>query len=487
MNDQKSSSRWALFSAGLIVGVTLFRLWYLTHIELVADEAYYWLWSKHLAASYRDKGPIVAWLISLGTWLFGDTVFGIRFFAVILSAATGWQIYRLGSRVADPQTGFWSVVLALIMPMFAVGSLLMTIDVPSLFFWVLGMNIFLTALERDNLWPWIALGFVIGLGFLSKFTNGLQLLCILTFLLSSKTHRHLIRSPKIIALACSFLVAITPLIWWNMQTGWIHAAALHSRSGVQSSFHIRPLELLRFIGGEIFVVSPLIGIGIVIAVWGALRTNRSNTNAQFLLSHILPVFLIFAAFSLNKAGKENWPAPGFLAAIVLSVVYWGTWVVARPHLKYLVNIALGVGLLMTVVLHNTDYLHLPRKLEPLRRAQGWSDFASHVQKARESNKNAVLIANHYSQASMMSFYLPGQPTTYLPDQPYGENQFTLWPQYDPKQYASALFISDRTNAPPTALLKQFPCCKLVDDFWSQHKGRPMSRFVIYLCQSEAQR
>src|SRR5471030_932777 len=69
-----------------LLGLTVFRLWYITRIGLVPDEAYYWLWSKHLAASYRDKGPGVAWTIALGTWLFGDTPFGVRFFAVLLSA-----------------------------------------------------------------------------------------------------------------------------------------------------------------------------------------------------------------------------------------------------------------------------------------------------------------------------------------------------------------------------------------------------------------
>ena len=74
---QTSPVRLAIF---LLFAVTCYRLWFITQIELVPDEAYYWLWSKHLAASYRDKGPAIAWTIALGTKLFGHTVFGIRFF-----------------------------------------------------------------------------------------------------------------------------------------------------------------------------------------------------------------------------------------------------------------------------------------------------------------------------------------------------------------------------------------------------------------------
>src|SRR6266576_3863766 len=90
-----SPVRLALFS---LFALTCFRLWYSTRFDLIADEAYYWLWSKHLAASYRDKGPAVAWTIALGTKLFGDTVFGVRFFAVLLSTWTGWLIFVLARR-----------------------------------------------------------------------------------------------------------------------------------------------------------------------------------------------------------------------------------------------------------------------------------------------------------------------------------------------------------------------------------------------------
>ena len=80
--------------------------------------------------------------------------------------------------------------------------------------------------------------------------------------------------------------------------------------------------------------------------------------------------------------------------------------------------------------------------DPLRRAQGWDDFAAHVQQAREKYHADLLIGNHYSQASMMAFYLPDQPTTYLPPATYGESQFTLWPGYQLQPGTRALYVTD---------------------------------------------
>src|SRR5215471_2564198 len=78
-----------------LAALTIFRLWYSTRLGLAPDEAYYWLWSKHLAASYRDKGPAIAWAIALSRTFFGDTVFGVRVLGVLLATGTAWEIYRL--------------------------------------------------------------------------------------------------------------------------------------------------------------------------------------------------------------------------------------------------------------------------------------------------------------------------------------------------------------------------------------------------------
>src|SRR5260370_40147256 len=129
------SSRYARWAAAILVVGTIFRLWYSTHLELVGDEAYYWLWSRHPDFCYLDKGPVIAWFISAGTALFGQTVFGIRFFATLLALGTGAGIFLLGRRLFSDRVAFWTVVLAALTPLFAVGATLMTIDTVYIFFW----------------------------------------------------------------------------------------------------------------------------------------------------------------------------------------------------------------------------------------------------------------------------------------------------------------------------------------------------------------
>ena len=97
--------------------LTLFRFWYMCRYDLLPDEAYYWVWSKHFALCYRDKGPLVAWTIALGTRLFGDTVAGVRIFAVLLSAGTAFQLFQLARRLYDDRTALWCLGVAMTIPL----------------------------------------------------------------------------------------------------------------------------------------------------------------------------------------------------------------------------------------------------------------------------------------------------------------------------------------------------------------------------------
>ena len=299
-------------------------------------------------------------------------------------------------------------------------------------------------------------------------------------------------------MGAAFAVSILPILWWNIQTGWVHAIALHSRSGVTNTFQIHPLELLKFLGGQFGVVSPLFMAGILVAAVALLLTNHADLRVRFLLSQFLPLYGLFFFFSLNKAGQPNWAVPALVTGIIFTVAYWREVVAKHPAWRWSVGAAFAIAVLMSVALHDTDlimtkpvitvlnritdYFHWRPITDPLRRAQGWTDFAAHVQQAREKYNTNLLIANHYSQASVMAFYLPDQPTTYLPPAKYGDSQFTLWPGYVLQPDTRALFVTDSTkDTLPKTLQDGFNKIELVDDFWSQHHGRPMTRFRIYLC------
>ena len=89
-------TRRLLLWIGLITAV---RLVFAALMPLTDDEAYYRLWSQHLALGYFDHPPFVAWAIGLGTSLLGDNGLGVRLSAVLASGATSLVLFDLAKRL----------------------------------------------------------------------------------------------------------------------------------------------------------------------------------------------------------------------------------------------------------------------------------------------------------------------------------------------------------------------------------------------------
>ena len=82
--------RYGRWVAALIVALVVVRLVCAALVPLAFDEAYYWLWSKHIAGGYLDHPPMVAVVIRLGTLIAGDTEFGVRLVPVLLGLPATW-------------------------------------------------------------------------------------------------------------------------------------------------------------------------------------------------------------------------------------------------------------------------------------------------------------------------------------------------------------------------------------------------------------
>jgi len=467
--------------AWLVVALlTLFRLWYMCVFDLIPDEAYYWVWSKHLALSYRDKGPLTAWTIALGTKLFGDTVFGIRFFAVLLSAGTAFQLFRLARRLYDDGTALWCLGVAAIIPLFGIGSILMTIDPLSVFFWALGANLAWSAFETGKMRYWLLLGAAVGIGFLAKFINAAQLICVVIFLCWSQPHRRFLFSRQSAATLLMFAVCSLPVFWWNVRTGWLHVRALHDRGGFNQSFAIRPNNLLTHLATQLGAITPLLFVGMIIAVIGLWRFQSSQARVKHLLSQFVPIQAFYLLLSLNSRVQPNWIAPSLVAGVVLLVAFWRPFILRKPNWRWAAWISLGLGLTVTLVLHATAFLPLPMKYDVFHKAEGWVDFAAHIQRTRQQTHADLLIANYYTQASMLQFYLPDHPVTYLPPAAYGNNQFTLWPGYEVRKETRALYVVDDKPLLSEKVKAEFTHWQLVDDFWSEFHGRRIEHFFVFL-------
>jgi membrane-associated phospholipid phosphatase len=117
---------WLRLGCLLIALTTIGRLAYLASnvTELSPDEALIWLRSKHLAHLDLGVAPLVVLLQWLGTTLWGNTAFGVRFFSPVLSSIMSFSMLRLFGNAVNARAGVFLVLIMTATPLLAAGSIL---------------------------------------------------------------------------------------------------------------------------------------------------------------------------------------------------------------------------------------------------------------------------------------------------------------------------------------------------------------------------
>ncbi len=457
---------------GYIVIAVLFvaRLVYIggKTIELCEDEAYQWLWSKHLALSYYSKPPMIAYVQFLGTHLWGDNAFGVRFFSPVISAILGFLMLRFFARDVNARAGFFLLLIMNATPLTALGSVLMTIDPLSVLFWTAAMLAgWKASQENGTTGQWLWVGLWMGLGFLSKYTELFQWLCWAVFFIVWKPARkHLRRPGPYLAVLINLLCAL-PVLIWNQQNGWITVKHVADDASLNEAWSPTLKYLGEFMGGEFGVLNPVFFVATAWAAIAMWRRGRHNPLLVYFFSMGAPLFLAYVLHCIRGRVLPNWIAPSVVPLFSLMVVYWDTqWRLGLARLKGWLTAGICLGFAIVLVGHNTDLTqkltghYLPLKWDPLHRVRDWSKVALAVGEARQEllgeGKPVFIITTHYGMAGEVSFYLPearervsDTPLVYFITSPYPHNQLYFWPGYTQRKGENAILVQELSRDDPT--------------------------------------
>lgn len=294
-------------------------------LPLFSDETYYWVWSHNLQLSYYDHPPMIAWLIRLGHFLepYGNMV---RWPAVVFAHCTliVW-FFLLKGRFAEEKLKFW-FALAFFTPMTGMGSLILTPDLPLVFFWstaLLAMDRAMT--EKKPVW-YLLLGAALGLGFCAKYHTVLFIPLLFLWIAWKKLWREVMWKyvPFTVLLG---LIFCSPVLVWNAQNDWV-SFKFQLDHGLGDS-QWKPKYTWRYLYGQAALLFPVV-------IYFALKAK----NLQKL--SWLPVFtwgpLTFFLFSSFRGKVEaNWPSIAYPSIVVLALLgsssaaltaRWVRWTVA---------------------------------------------------------------------------------------------------------------------------------------------------------------
>jgi 4-amino-4-deoxy-L-arabinose transferase-like glycosyltransferase len=448
--QDQSGQSWLWAGYLLTAALLLFRLGYIASgtIELSNDEAYQWLWSKHLALSYFSKPPGIAFIQFAGTALWGDTQFGVRFFSPVFAAILSVVVLRFMAREAGARLGFLLLLILTSVPLMSLGTILMTVDPPLVLCCTLALIAGWRAVQPDGTTKqWLLAGLAAGLGFLCKYSAAYLFVCwAVYFFLRPPARAHLKKSGPYLALLI-FAFCTLPVVIWNSQNGWITVHHVADNAGVSSTWHPTLRYFWEFLAIEALLLNPVFFVAMVWAMVAFWKRRQENPLALYLFCLGGLVFLGHLVWSLHSRILPNWTAPAVVPMCCLMVIYWDKrWRDGARAVKGVLICGLVLGLTAVALLHGPGLIGkiigrpLPGDADPLRRVRGYKESAAYVEQAREKllseGKPAFIICGHYGITGLFTFYLPEartalrtQPLVYSITSAQPDNQFYFWPEY----------------------------------------------------------
>jgi len=450
IGNRQSEKEWLRLGC-LVIVFALIARWIYIHsglIGLTEDEAYQWLWSKHLALSYISKPLGIAYIQWAGTALFGDTDLGVRFFSPVFAAILSWMILRFLAREIGGRNAFVLLLLTLATPLLVVGAILMTIDPPLVLCWMWAVLAGWRAVQADGkTHDWLIVGLATGLGFLCKQSAIFLPVCLgIYFVLQPSARVHLRKPGPWLAFGVLGLSSL-PYFIWNWRHDWANFHHLAGNAGLDSTWHPTLRYFFDFAGSMFGLLNPVFFIGLIWACFAFWKKRREKPILLFLFCMGGPLFFGYWLYTLHSRVLPNWIAPSLPPLFCLMAIYWSE---RRVNLKPWLAGGMVIGLVASALMYDSDLLgkviaKLPGDKDPshLHYLRGGREAARLVETERvRFDPNAFIIADHYGRTGVFSFYSPparaaansNEPLVYCVDADGPVNQFYFWDEYNYRKH-----------------------------------------------------
>ncbi|MCP3680056.1 MAG: glycosyltransferase family 39 protein [Gammaproteobacteria bacterium] len=275
---------------------------------LNGDSYYYWDWSYHLALSYYDGPPLIAYAIRVLTTIFGNHVYSLDLLLFISIIVTAVVVFRLGRQLFNHSAAtmammIWLLTLNVVNTFFVY----VLYDTLLIMFWALTFYAFVKLVSTQQRRYYYYCAVFAGLLLLSKYTGVLLLISMLLLCIIEKRYRFVWRSPhSYLAMLITLLIS-SPILVWNWQHGWasFHFQLAHGFTTYHLSAWVNITKYFHdaVTGANVAFIALLY----VLAVHYREIMNDERLRLLLLPTLVTWVFFLFSGFfSLTLS---NWNTP----------------------------------------------------------------------------------------------------------------------------------------------------------------------------------
>jgi dolichol-phosphate mannosyltransferase len=473
----------------LIAGLLLLRLAALFAPDLFPEEAYYWLYARHLDFGYLDHPPMVAWLIDLGTTMFGHGEFGVRIFAFLCHLVTCFFVFRLTALCFDQHAAWTAVAMLQVLPFFFMTGFMMTPDAPLTACWAGALYFLARVFFQEDGGSWLGLGICLGLGMLSKYSIALIGPATLLFMALDPRSRRWFRHATPYGAVLLSLVIFSPVLIWNAQHDWA-SFAYQGADRLAAPRRFSTHELLGSILVVLTPVAPLLAIR-VLAERRSLDANSSNASRVRLYCQVFTLvpLAVFVIFSVTHRVKLNWTGPLWLAVIPAVAAHLTAAPSILTRRAWMTTVALACVIYPAFLIYLSFGLPgfgYSAKMELL--PVGWSEMGLALERLKREvqeqtqTPTVVVGMDRNFIASEAAFYAVDQTAAVREttgSHLFGQNSlmFAFWTPPPSLEGATLLLVSFRQQElDRTAIRKR--CLRLgpITEHTLSRNGKPISRY-----------
>lgn len=184
------------------------------HFGFQRDELLHLALGDHLGWGFKEVPPFIALLAKISSSIFGGSVFATRIFSTI---AAGLIIWFTGKMVVEFGGGRFAIALAclalLFSPAFAASDYLFQPVVFDQLWWVLTAYLVIKYLNTGSPKYVYWLGFVIGIGLLTKYSMAFFAFAVIISLLLTKQRKILWSRHILFAVLIAIVIFLPNIIW----------------------------------------------------------------------------------------------------------------------------------------------------------------------------------------------------------------------------------------------------------------------------------
>lgn len=378
------------------------------------DTYYYWDWSRHLALSYYDGSPMIAYFIRLATLLFGNNLFALCIIGITVIAFTCGIIYKSARFFLSREASCIAMLSWLFSPLVTLDILQQTTyDTPLALFWALTLYYTIKFIQTNRIRDLYLIGISAGLMMLSKYTGIVLILSLLIFLIFS-TYRSILKTKHFYFAMILAIIIFSPVILWNYQNHWqsfIYQLTTHNLNhGVNPFYNAIKTFFTSFVPSlNIMLLPPFL-----------VRSQKLDEKSALIVTLCRIVCITFLCFYLYTASKaairEFWLTPYLISSALL----FGYWVTTSHYRKFTMLMLTSYAVIsLFVLIDNTSQFNFIKSKKLV--------FYHLIQKLNSAHPQLpdTIFTSGWFEARML-FFLQNKPTIYTLGCGTAQNQYALW-------------------------------------------------------------